>query len=77
MELQTGERVYYTGDMANQPDWCTITGLENHNVKLQMDNGGETWVWDTSIGHVYQGHCNPRFVTQAAYDTWRAARMNS
>jgi len=76
IELHMGERIYYTGDICNQSDWGTVAKIESGNVCLQMDNGGQMWVWDTAIGNVYQGHCNPRFVTQTAYDTYRAAVLS-
>lgn len=76
-------RIYYTGDMANQPGWFneTASDLEGHvgNRRLVVElveEGGERSfaVHAHHIGDVYRGHCDPRFVTEEAYNTYHAAR---
>lgn len=72
------ERIYYTGDMANQSGWFAATPMANGNVRLVEEEGGEDRdfvINRVQVGSVYQGHCNPRFVTEAAVQTYRAAIM--
>lgn len=72
-------RVYYTGDMANQPGWFTASPSATAGAVLLIeDEGGEDrsfTLFERHIGHEYHGHCDPRFVTGEAYDAYRAARM--
>ncbi len=76
--LIAGDRVYYTGDMANDPAWLTVTEVHTDSlnqpvyVTMQPDGGGKPWNINTEqIGYMYKGHCDPRFVTKKAYDAYR------
>lgn len=64
-------RVYYTGDMANSSGWFTAHEVPNAiTVQLIEEDGGEDRAFSIRkdhIGNLYQGHCNPRFVTEEAY----------
>ena len=74
-------RIYYTGDMANQPGWFTtddaLTPAMNP-VTLTEDEsewseGRVINIFAGHIGHAYAGHCSPRFVTEAAYTEYQNA----
>jgi hypothetical protein len=74
--IAVGDRLHYSGDMANASGWFVVLGKEGGYLKLDED-GGDRKGWTihpSSIGHKYQGHCSPRFVTQAAYDAFVAER---
>jgi len=79
MTPEIGTRIYYTGDMANFSDWGTVceikTGKFGAQVRLAMDNGPDKWIPPVGIGNVYSGTCNPRFVTEAAYNAWHKERQ--
>jgi hypothetical protein len=79
MKLSIGDRVYYTGDMANQPAWLTVTSERSpdcYDMKEGGPNGGTfAGIHARAIGTEYHGHCNPRFVTEAAYIAFYDARM--
>ena len=73
MKHKKGARIYYTGDMANQDGWGTITEgtrIVHDQYHVTMDDGREFWLSQYAIGDVYKGHCDPRFVTKAAHDAW-------
>ena len=81
-ELNVGDRIYYTGDMANLDWWGTITDFCTPDmVTIQIDVEAEGFTnnrhavayWN--IGKVYKGHGDPRFYTKAAVDEFDAARM--
>ena len=73
-----GTRIYYTGDMANNEDYGTVTDVVTsgrwgtHHV-IQLDDGRE--LTQTRIGDVYQGHGGTRFVTVAAVNKYWAERV--
>ena len=75
-EIALGTRIYYTGDMANSAKWGTATGENAGGVLVEYDNGASTVVFPQAIGKVYRGHCDPRFVTEAAYTTWRKQQVS-
>lgn len=72
-------RIYYTGDMANQPGWFVATPHPaTDHLALDEEPGGEGRrfvVMTHDIGGVYAGHCNPRFVLASAVEAYRAERM--
>ena len=71
-DLPVGTRIYYTGDVANLPWWGTVTDYYKHNVVLSIDDREDpAYVAHFNIGTLYEGHCNPRFVTEQAYKEWR------
>jgi hypothetical protein len=73
--LTLGAQIYYTGDMANSSGNFEVVGLGGNNITLrEMDGDRVFHVYASQIGDVYQGHCNPRFVTEEARQTYRKAR---
>ena len=76
--VEIGTRIYYTGDMANNEDYGTVTdvtsGRFGTHVVIRLDDGRE-FTHSIRIGEVYQGHCNPRFVTVAAVNKYYAGRV--
>lgn len=79
MTVEVGTRIYYTGDMANESSWGTVTGIAGGRFGTQvcvaLDTGRDAWVPAPMIGERYDGTCGVRFVTKAAYDAWRAERI--
>lgn len=79
-KIEVGTRIHYSGDVCNSPGWFTVTEIMDTGIgpcaRLKEDDGERDMsaVTIAHIGHVYHGHCSPRFVTQAAYDAYRAAR---
>ena len=76
MEITIGTRIFYTGDIANNEDWGTVSRrLSDGVIALKMDEDKEEWlIEEAQIGDVYEGHCDPRFVTLRAYDDFLASR---
>ncbi len=73
-EVHVGEEVYYTGDMANDSGWLKITCTGPTNIGMVEGGvyGGRVFnVKPSNIGDVYKGHCDPRFVTKAAFNAYR------
>jgi hypothetical protein len=73
-------KIYYTGDMANHSGWFKVTGTQNGKIvlkecdgELTMTGGRTMIIYAQQVGDVYKGHCNPRFVTEAAYKAYRHA----
>lgn len=77
MNLKLGTKIYYTGDMANPSGTFKVVDFAGSYVTLQ-EEGGEgrrfPGIHLHQIGEVYQGHCNPRFVTDEARQAFRKAR---
>jgi hypothetical protein len=78
--LREGDRIHYSGDVANRPGWFRVM-LTTTGPRLVEESdlvwGGESRSFILSpreIGDVYAGHCNPRFVTEAAYKAYHASR---
>ena len=73
--LAIGQRVFYTGDQANDPAWLTVVAPRGENsYDLQETETGRIRRGVMFVGSVYAGHCDPRYVTGEAYDTHMAAR---
>lgn len=71
--MKSGAQVYYTGDMANPSGHFVVTSVAAF-VTLKETDGDRTFkVSPSQIGHKYEGHCNPRFVTEEARQAYRAA----
>ena len=67
-----GDKIYYTGDRANQPRWMTVIGVTLDNVELQ-DTEEPDYVINVSpsaIGDTYRGHHDPLFTTWEAYNDY-------
>ncbi len=79
--LVRGDGVYYTGDMANQSANTKVASVDRTPdgsvyYLLESDDGRAfRGVFDRHIGRVYHGHCNPRFVTEAARQEFFNARF--
>jgi hypothetical protein len=75
VELKIGTRIYYGGDMANQPAFGTVIGVTKTNwgtnIQIQCDDGREKNVFETMFKPVYFGHGGTRFVTAQAYYDWK------
>jgi hypothetical protein len=73
--LPVHTRVYYTGDVCNQPAWGSVDVVESTGggtqYRILFDDGSASHILDFHIGDVYRGHCDPRFVTEAAYRAYR------
>jgi len=73
MNLSIGTKIYYTGDRANASANCTIVDISKNYVSLSEINGNRTFhIAQSQIGNVYQGHGNPRFVTEEARQAYLA-----
>lgn len=79
--IKTADRIYYTGDMANSSGWFTVSRIiDSRNVELTECDGGDSRVLTVAvpmIGDLYQGHCNPRFVTAQAHAAYCQARRSA
>ncbi len=66
--------IYYTGDMTNSSGHFRVTNEGRTTVTLTEINGeGRIFhgIFHSQIGEVYQGTCDPRFVTKYAYQAYR------
>ena len=71
--LEIQDRIYYTGDVKNQPGWGTIQDIQKDDVLLHLDDGRKFHIFPNAIGGVYQGHGSPRFVTARAVLLYRSS----
>lgn len=74
------ERIYYTGDVANQSGWFTVEHIKGGNLHLvevpgEYSEGRSFIISSSQVGDKYEGHGGTRFVTETAYKAWRAARL--
>ncbi len=74
--VQTGERVYYTGDRANGSGWGSVVSADERNVELVLDDGRSLNVFPGGIGDVYSGNCDPRFLIEEAVLDYRSERIS-
>jgi hypothetical protein len=78
VQAEIGMGIYYTGDMANADAFGTVTGIEDTRwgqvIEVTYEDGRVDSLQAHLIGNVYNGTCNPRFVTRAAYDAFWAER---
>ena len=80
-----GQKIYYTGDMANRPGWFEITEakeIERSNLSmytLKEINGDREFkaVYEMGISDIYEGHCGIRFVTEEAYKAYREKQLQT
>jgi tyrosine-protein phosphatase YwqE len=76
--LTVGTEIYYTGDMANSSARCKVVSVgRNHVVLVEMDGERVFHVYKSQIGDVYQGHCDPRFVTEEARQAYLTSRAKA
>ena len=76
MPIELNSKVYYTGDMANRSGWFKVTALTGAGSYLtltEQEGEGRVFhgIYPAQVGNVYQGHCNPRFVTETAYRAFK------
>ena len=82
-EHPPGTEMYYTGDVANQPGFGTISALNRHprwgdTYDFTLEDGREiTGIALHMLGDTYEGHGGTRFVTKAAYDAYQAERAGT
>ena len=80
-KFNLGDRIYYTGDMANASGWLEVTGYSEGIYVDCREIEGERRefpkLFASSIGTKYEGHCNPRFVTAEAYQAWRDEKLTA
>jgi hypothetical protein len=75
-DLPKDTRIYYGGDMANQPGFGTITNTISDKwgqfVNIKMDDGRHiNSLPICSFSDEYKGHGGTRFVTVDAYNKYR------
>jgi len=79
VELYTGTRIYYGGDMANLPDFGTIKAIEKDrwgvHCSITLDDGREMTINTCLFSPKYLGHGGTRFVTERAYNEYREEQM--
>jgi len=74
----TGQRIYYTGDMANRSGWGTVTNVRpcpyyQLNYTLEMHDGRIFSITPFEITDTYNDSF--RFITKEAYNEYRSAAM--
>ncbi len=79
-DLPVGTRIYYNGDMANQSSLGVITKHRSDKwgqfVDTKLDDGRKQKSLPICIfSPVYLGHGGTRFVTEKAYDEYRANQI--
>lgn len=77
-KLQAGDRLYYTGDIANSPDRLTIERVDATHYWVRFDEEPDrlTAIHHAAVGP-YSGTCNPRFSPLADVEAWRSARIRA
>ena len=80
MKLETGARVYYHGDMANECGFGTVADRrEDHpwpvQLSVTMDDGREITVTEHVFSDTFKGHCGTKWVTFEAWQKHREAMM--
>ena len=74
----TGQRIYYTGDMANRSGWGTVTHVRpcpyyQLNYTLEMMDGRIFSITPFEITDKWNDSF--RFITKEAYNEYRSAAM--
>jgi hypothetical protein len=74
-KLQKGCRIYYTGDMANDEGFGTITNVKTSkwgtSYDIAYDDGRNTNIDKCAFSDEYLGHGGTRFVTLEAYNKFK------
>ena len=82
MTLSIGDRIYYTGDMANDQGRGVVFGRDGDNVwganvDILMDDGRVIkGLEEINFSERYLGHGGTRFVLESEYMRWRAERIS-
>jgi hypothetical protein len=76
----TGQRIRYTGDMANRSGWGTVTHArpcQNYGLiyTLEMDDSRIFSLYPHDISDKYYGDFIFRFITKEAYAEYRSKAM--
>lgn len=84
MKYAIGQKIYYTGDMANHSGRfeiihsnCSQFGGNQYDMKEMGGDRVFNGVWEIGIGDKYNGTCNPRFVTAESYGAWRKGQYEA
>lgn len=80
MELAVGTRIFYGGDMANIAAFGVVTKAYADKwgrfVDLNLDDGRALRrISAAMFSEEYLGHGGTRFVTEQAYNKWRAEKL--
>lgn len=91
--MKVGDKIHYSGDICNPRGWFVVTRItpSPYGAHLELreipgrysafkegDRHGRAFVTnERHIGDVYAGHCDPRCVTEAAFNTWLASRESA
>jgi len=81
-----GTKIYNRGDMANPAEWCIVAGFKadkwgrHYTLARLPDSDGASvgapfTIEERSISEVDNGNGSTRFVTETAYDMFRAEQM--
>jgi hypothetical protein len=76
--VRVNDRIHYSGDMANTAGWFVATQVRNDGTVNLEEQGGENRIMCINalqIGNFYRGHCDPRFVTEAAVEKFKCAQQ--
>lgn len=77
-KIEIGSKVYYTGDVCNADGWFVLKSIRsNGTFDLHEVDNDRKFLAVYEIGQVYAGHGGIRFVTEAAYNEYRAAQMTN
>lgn len=81
MKYKIGQKIYYRGDMANQPGWFEITGIDEkwgtYDLK-EIDGEREiNHLYECGISEVDEGHGGTRFVTEEAHKAYREHQIKA
>jgi hypothetical protein len=75
-----GTKIYYRGDMANQPGFGEVAGHRlskwGNGYNIKMDDGRVFNIEEISLNDVDKGHGGTRFVTLAAHNAYRNNLIN-
>lgn len=76
MEIKENTRIYYGGDMANNPDFGTVKKVYTDKwgtfADIILDDGREIEALPVHMfSDVYLGHGGTRYVTIEAYNAYR------
>ncbi len=80
--LQKGKRIYYNGDMANNPGFGTITEIIRDKwgefVYIKMDDGRNiNRLPIAAFSEEFKDHGGTRFVTLEAYEKYRSKMLKN
>lgn len=79
-DIQQNDRIYFSGDMANQEGFGSVTAIDRSGrfgdrLTVTMDDERTFSLTRSAFSSRYEGHGGTRFVLESAYYEWRAARL--